>query len=155
MLDVVGKARLGGRQFFQRHIFLVVQFAQPVADAAPSGVFGQRALDLVIPELADQSHEQAIELLVGDGESRLTADQQARGGAGREAIEIGIGQDRDPLLGHFQKARLDGGKGRGLNRLAAKKAAARIPVPDPLDVLLDGEPAVRDPAQPVLSSLAP
>jgi hypothetical protein len=97
--------------------------------------------------------EQGVELLVGDGERRVAADQQARGGAGRKAIEIGIGQDRDPVIGDLEQACLDRSKGAGLDQPAAKNPAARIAVSDPLDVLLDGEPAVRDPAQPGLDRI--
>ena len=66
LLHIVGKAWLGARQFFQGHIVLVVQIAQPVADPGPSGVFGQRAFYLIVPQLGDQPDNEGIDFLVGD-----------------------------------------------------------------------------------------
>src|ERR1700741_4970541 len=53
LLDEVVQTGLRRFQFVQRHIILVVEIAEAIAGAGPPGVFGERALGLVLLELSD------------------------------------------------------------------------------------------------------
>ena len=129
LLHQVGKAGLGGLQLAQRYVVLVVEFADAIAGADPSRIFGKCALGLVLLQLAEQRDHLAVEFAVGIGKVGIGADHQARRGVGGKAVEIVIGQDRDALLRHLEQASLDGGKGGRLDRLPAQNPAACIAVP--------------------------
>src|SRR5262249_60507095 len=84
LLDEVVQAGLRRFQFAQRYIVLVVEIAEAIAGAGPAGIFGERALGLILFELSDQRDDLRRELLVGDRKLRVGADHQTGGIVGRQ-----------------------------------------------------------------------
>ncbi|MEZ0048758.1 hypothetical protein ABIA42_007637 [Bradyrhizobium sp. USDA 327] len=93
-------------------------------------------------QFADQAERLAVELGFGERQRRVRADQCARCGAGREAVEIRIAHDRGALLGHLEQARLHPVEIVGADGCLADDAAAEIALSDPDRILLDCRQAI-------------
>jgi hypothetical protein len=91
-----------------------------------------------------------VKLPVGDRQCGVAADQETGGGVGCQAIEVGILQDRNPLLGFLQQTGLDELQVPTGNALPVEYPAAQIAASDPFHVFFDRNQAIRNPVQPVL-----
>src|SRR3984893_2243437 len=153
-MDRFRQAPFGRRQLVQGYVVLVRQTAPPIALPAPSLIFVERLFGVVSLQFGDQADDVVIEFRLGEGQGGIAAYQQAGGGVGRQAIEIGIDQDGGPLLGFLQQAGLGGRDILARDGLLSKGAAARIAISDPFRVFRDRPPPVGEPVKSVFDGLA-
>jgi hypothetical protein len=83
-----------------------------------------------------------VEIGLRDRQRRVAAYQRSGRGIRRQAIEVRIVQDGDPLFGFLRQAFPDSAEVLARNILIAKNAAARVAVGDPFRVLRDRKAAV-------------
>src|SRR5262249_11803425 len=74
------------------------EVAFAVAFPCPAAIFGEGKAGLGRVQLADQAEDLAVEFLLRQRQLRIATDQCAGRRVGREAIEIGIAQDRGALF---------------------------------------------------------
>ncbi|MFK4491488.1 hypothetical protein ABIA45_006566 [Bradyrhizobium sp. USDA 336] len=149
-LQMFGETVLRGFQLLQRHVLLADQIAFAVALARPPSIFGEGKACRSRVQFADQAEHLVVEFGFGKRQRGVCADHRARSSVGRKAVEILIANDRGPLLGDLEQARLDRLELVGADRGLADDAAAEVALADPDRILLDSGQAIRQAGEPRL-----
>src|SRR5579872_5453462 len=76
--EIFGEAALGGGKLRQRNVVLVVQAALAIALPGPPFEFLKRVPLVIVLEPGDDRHHLLIQLLLGEGQAWIAANQKAR-----------------------------------------------------------------------------